>query len=198
MQRKVDDMKLIVGLGNPTDKYENTYHNLGFMTIDRLAEKMNLKIKNADCQSLTAVTSVNGETVVLAKPQTYMNLSGVAVKSLAKKFGASDEDIFVAFDDCDIDLGQVKIKADGSGGTHNGMKNIVSELQSKNFKRIKIGFKDELIAERRINIVDKVLSKISKKDKDILDKSIDVASDSLLRFVEGVAFDKIQAEVNKR
>lgn len=189
-------MKIIVGLGNPTSKYENTFHNLGFMAIDSLADKLGVSIKKKECDALTAVTSVKGETVVVAKPQTYMNLSGECVKQLVKKYKADPSDVFVAVDDLDITIGLLRIREKGSGGTHNGLRNIVAELDSKDFKRLKIGMKTVDIENRSIDIKDKVLSKIKGEEKKILDNAIEKASDALFQYINGETMDKIQQNLN--
>jgi len=125
-----------------------------------------------------------------------MNLSGESVKQLARKYSAYPEDIFVAFDDADIPLGKLRIKTEGSGGTHNGMKNIVSELNSQNFKRIKVGMKCPELEDRSINIKDKVLSKIEYEDKPLLQKSIRTAAKALLDYLKGADIDKIKLHLN--
>ena len=150
---------LIVGLGNPGKEYETTFHNMGFLAIDALAERLNKKIKKAECSALTSTFSVGGETVVLAKPLTYMNLSGQAVKSLLKKYGMTPDELIVLYDDLDIDRFSVRARKFGSGGTHNGMKNIIFELKTEQFKRIRLG-----IGKTDVPVKDYVLSRIPSAD----------------------------------
>lgn len=146
--------------------------------------------------ALTASVSVDGEKVVLAKPQTFMNLSGDSVKQLARKYGVYSEDIFVAFDDADIPLGKLRIKTEGSGGTHNGMKNIVSELQTENIKRIRVGMKCAVLEDRSVEIKDKVLSKIEYEDKPVLQKSVKNAAKAIYDYLWGKDLDKIKLHLN--
>ncbi|NLZ25483.1 MAG: aminoacyl-tRNA hydrolase [Clostridiales bacterium] len=175
-------MKLIVGLGNPTDKYSGTYHNLGFMAVDRLADKLNIKIKNKECEALTGVTSVKGEQVVLAKPQTYMNLSGVSVSQLAKKYGAKAEEILIVYDDADLPMSKLRVRKEGSAGTHNGMRNIVSILGTTAFPRLRIGIKSE---NSDIEIKERVLSKISKSDGELIFPAVEKAAEGLALYIYG-------------
>lgn len=189
-------MKLIVGLGNPTTKYRGTYHNLGFMVVDELASRLDIKIKTKECDALSGKTMVQGELIVLAKPQTFMNLSGESVKKLVKKYNADIEDIFVAFDDADIPLGKLRIRTEGSAGTHNGMKSIVSALYSENFKRIRVGMKRPELENRTIDIKDFVLSKIEYEDKELLNKAIKSAATAILDYIKGVDLERIKLHLN--
>jgi len=130
---------LIVGLGNPTSQYQNTLHNLGFMALDALAKRLGKKINKAECQSLTAVKSIKGEKIILAKPYTYMNLSGIAVKSLMAKYKQSADDLIVIYDDIDLDVGRLRVRHKGSGGGHKGMNSIINVFSNEEIPRIKIG-----------------------------------------------------------
>lgn len=189
-------MKLIVGLGNPTAKYRGTYHNLGFMVLDELSSRLNVKIKVKECKALTATLTRSGDLVVLAKPQTFMNLSGECVKQLAKKYGAYPEDILVVFDDADIPLGKLRLRTEGSGGTHNGVKNIISELNSQNFKRLRVGMKVPELENRAVDIRDFVLSKIQFEDREILDEAIKRAASAVMDYIDGVDIEKIKLHLN--
>ena len=189
-------MKLIVGLGNPTSKYRGTYHNLGFMVLDELSSLLGVKIKVKECKALTAKTSRSGDLVVLAKPQTFMNLSGECVKELAKKYGADSKDILVVFDDADIPLGKLRLRTEGSGGTHNGVKNIVSELNSQNFKRLRVGMKVQELEERTMDIGELVLSKIQYEDKETLENSVKRAAAAVLDYINGTDIEKIRLHLN--
>ena len=132
-------MKLIVGLGNPTPKYRNTYHNLGFMTIDEIAKILGMKFSKEECKSKVAVKSVGGEEVVLAKPQTFMNLSGEAVRPLADYFKIPPERVLVVSDEVALVPGRLRLRASGSAGGHNGLKNIILHLGTENFPRLRVG-----------------------------------------------------------
>lgn len=132
-------MKMIVGLGNPGKEYEKTKHNLGFLFLEYLEEKYNLKISKKLFDSLILETNFKGEKVVFVKPQTYMNLSGIAVKKVKQFYKINDEDIIVIYDDIDIPFEVVRYRKKGSAGSHNGMKNILEHLGTENFSRIRIG-----------------------------------------------------------
>ena len=132
-------MKIVVGLGHPGDKYAYTYHNVGFLALDIIADDLGINIKDAECDSLTGVKNIGGERVVLAKPQTFMNLSGRAVKQLLGRYKASPADLLVVYDDIDIEKGKFRFRERGSAGTHNGMRDIVSALGSGDFARLRIG-----------------------------------------------------------
>ncbi len=131
-------MKLIVGLGNPEKKYENTRHNCGFRAIDFYAAKNNLVFKNK-YNSLYSEQIINNEKVIFLKPQTYMNLSGNCVREYVNYYNINIEDILIIYDDYNFEVGSFKIKRDGSDGGHNGIKNIIENLKDKNIKRVRIG-----------------------------------------------------------
>ncbi|MCI6573026.1 MAG: aminoacyl-tRNA hydrolase [Firmicutes bacterium] len=186
-------IKLIVGLGNPDKKYFDTYHNIGFCFIDKLSSKLDIKVKKKECKSLTGEgfiereeqqidpktgkiqTKITKEKIILAKPQTYMNLSGEAVLELVKKYKFSLDEILIVLDDIDIEAGTYRYRENGSGGTHNGLRNIVQLLKSQEFKRIRIGIgKDE-----RMDLADYVLSKISKENKEKINEAMERAIEYL-------------------
>lgn len=131
-------MILIVGLGNIGKKYENTHHNVGFLALNKIAESLNVKFNKRDCFSQVAEAQVNGKKVMLAKPETYMNRSGVAVLKLITKYRIKLKDVVVIYDDVDIDASKIRVRDSGSAGTHNGMRSIVENI-GKDFARIRIG-----------------------------------------------------------
>lgn len=191
-------MKIIVGLGNPTPKYRNNYHNLGFMTADALAEKLKMKIKTSECKSLTAQKTIDGDDVVIAKPQTFMNLSGEAVKELLRKYGAYSEDLIVVYDDADIPVGKLRLRKEGSAGTHNGMRSIIKEINSENFPRLRIGFGCAELKDKSVPIIEKVLSDISYADREKINEAIQKAADKLFDYIAGkLTFDALMQEINK-
>ena len=164
-------MKLIVGLGNPDRQYEDTYHNIGFMAIDVLADKYDAVFQKTDCKAKVAEIRLNGEKIILAKPQTYMNLSGESVLAFKSKYKVDTKDIYVFCDDIDLPFGKIRYRETGSAGTHNGLKNIV-QLVGQDFKRIRIGIgRDEKFA----NLADFVLSKIPSHKLEEMYKTIDDA-----------------------
>jgi len=177
-------MKLIVGLGNFGAQYDGTYHNMGFWCVDLLARKLGVKFKKIMCRAQIAEGYTEGEKFVLAKPLTYMNLSGESVRELMGAFHAAPQDLAVVFDDFDIGKGLLRLRESGSGGTHNGMKHIVECLKTEDFFRIRIGIgrpEDETPA------ADYVLSRIPKADYDLMLTAADRASDACADFLHGAA-----------
>lgn len=161
-------MKVIVGLGNPGKEYEKTYHNIGFLTLDALAAALGAKFSKKMANSQVAEVFFKGQKVILAKPQTYMNLSGQAVLELKNKFKLNDEDFLIILDDIDLPVGKVRFRQEGSAGTHNGLRNIVTLLKTNIIPRLRIGIgKDE-----RMDLADFVLSKIKENDKILLEQAI--------------------------
>ncbi len=171
-------MKIIVGLGNFESKYNKTYHNIGFRAIDYLAQKLGGAFTKKMCDGVVAEVFYNGQKLLLVKPLTYMNLSGICVNELSQKFKVDGEDIFVLVDDIDLPLGKIRYRENGSAGTHNGLKSIVNELGVQNFKRIKFGIgRDEKFA----NLADFVLSKIPEDKLTIIDQEIEEGINLLLQ-----------------
>ena len=152
-------MKIVVGLGNFGDRYAYTFHNMGFLAAECLADKLNLKFDRRECDSLIAVGYRGGEKLVIAKPLTYMNLSGVAVKQLLAKYKAEPHDLIVMFDDVDIPKGSVRVRLKGSGGTHNGMRNIIEKIATQEFPRVRIGIGP---VPEHVPIADYVLSDVRR------------------------------------
>lgn len=143
-------MYLIIGLGNPEEEYARTRHNMGFDTINKISEKYNIKVNKSKFNSLYGTGAIEGEKVILVKPQTYMNLSGNAVRDFMNFYKILPENIIVIYDDLDIESGIIKIRKKGGPGTHNGMKSVVHEIQTQDFPRIRIGignpeYKDDLL-----------------------------------------------------
>jgi PTH1 family peptidyl-tRNA hydrolase len=136
-------MKMIAGLGNPGYEYHLTPHNLGFMAVDRLADECGSELAHYEAQALTASTRIDGLQVLLAKPQTYMNLSGMAVARLVAKYGLEVHDLIVLVDDADLPLGSLRIRPRGSAGGHKGLKSIIAALDSGDFVRVRMGVSPE-------------------------------------------------------
>ncbi len=132
-------MKLIVGLGNPGKKYEDTRHNIGFQVIDQLAEKLNVPLNQEKCKAVFGMETVNGEKVFLLKPLTYMNLSGEAVRPFMDFYKISINDLVVVYDDLDLLPGKIRLRQKGGHGGHNGIKSLLAHLSTENFKRIRVG-----------------------------------------------------------
>lgn len=185
-------MYLIVGLGNPEKKYLNTWHNVGFMCVDRLAHKLGVAFDKAECRAVTAHARVNGQKVILAKPLTYMNLSGEAVQELVHKYKVEKGNLVVTYDDVDLPLGSVRIRKAGSAGTHNGMKNIVQLLATTEFARVRVGTGKETPME----LIDFVLSQVGEDDRPTLDAALDNAASALFDFVNGKPMDTVMQKHN--
>lgn len=182
---------LIVGLGNVGKSYENTFHNMGFLAADAIAEKLNRKIDRIECSALTAVTSVNGEKVILAKPTTYMNLSGQAVKSLMTKYAQAASDIIVIYDDIDIPRFSVRIRNRGSAGTHNGMKSVLESVGSENFIRIRMG-----IGREDGELKSYVLDKVRREDMEIFKERAEKIAELVKNYLTDGDLDKLMREGN--
>lgn len=176
-------MKLIVGLGNPGKKYELTRHNAGFLVMDYLAREWKAPITKVKFKSYYCELNIGGEKVVLLKPQTYMNLSGEAVQSAIRYYDIDLSDVLVIYDDIDVTFGKLRIRKQGSGGTHNGMRNIIYLLKSDAFPRIRVG----IGREDNQPLHDYVLRKFPKEDWDELREMIIRAAGAVECFIrEGI------------
>ena len=174
-------MYLIVGLGNPEGEYSNSRHNMGFDTINKIAEKLDVKISREKYKGLYGETTINNEKVILLKPQTYMNLSGDSIIQFKNFYKIPDENIIIIYDDMDIEKGNIKIRKQGGPGSHNGMKSVIDVLNTDVFPRIRIGIGRPMFKEMTIAYV---LEKISKEEREILDKAIDKAADATIDIIE--------------
>lgn len=132
-------MFIIAGLGNPGLRYANTRHNIGFITLDILAQKLGIEVKRAKHKALIGEGTLAGEKILLAKPQTYMNLSGESILDLRNWYKVEDSRIIIIYDDIDLDVGVLRIRSSGSAGTHNGMKSIIYQINSQDFPRVRLG-----------------------------------------------------------
>ena len=186
-------MKLIVGLGNPEKQYEKTFHNVGFIAVGDVAELMNAKFKKKECEAFIAEAFVGGEKVIIARPLTYMNNSGRAVKQLMAKYKIGEEDLLVIYDDYDLPKGKLRIRSAGSAGTHNGMRSIIGETGLKNFARIRIGIRDE---EVNIPIINYVLSEIRKDDYELFGSACRKAGEAAVDFARGLDIEKVMCKYN--
>ena len=186
-------MYLIVGLGNPEKQYETTFHNLGFIAVGDVAEKLGVKFNKKECEASVAITQVNGAKVILARPLTYMNNSGRAVKQLMSKYKIAEENLLVIYDDYDLPKGKVRIRAGGSAGTHNGMRSVIGETGLKNFPRIRIGIRDE---EVNIPIINYVLAQMRKEDYELFANACAKAGEAAAEFAKGVDIEKIMCKYN--
>ena len=192
-------MILIVGLGNPGMKYKNTYHNVGFMAVDALAKKCKVKIAKSECNALTCKAIYKGVDFVIAKPQPYMNLSGEAVKKLVRAYDVDEKSqLVVCYDDVDLPIGKLRVRQEGSAGTHNGMRNIVKELNTQEFTRVRIGTKTDELAQHEVELIDFVLSKVDFDSKQVLTTAIESAVEAFEMFIEGDDIQRIQEKINRK
>ena len=189
-------MILIVGLGNPGAKYKNTYHNVGFMVVDELAKRFGAKFSKEACDS--SIAECKREGIVLAKPQTFMNLSGKAVRQLVRAYDIDERsELVICYDDIDIPLGKLRLREDGSAGTHNGMRNIVAELNTQEFLRLRVGTKTDELASGAVALLDFVLSKIDYAYHDKMNAAIDNSVVALLEIAKGTPLARVQEKLNR-
>jgi PTH1 family peptidyl-tRNA hydrolase len=179
-------VKLIVGLGNPGDEYRLTPHNLGFMVVDRIASEHRVEIRNRQCRALTARIQVGDEPVLLAKPETFMNLSGVSVRELVAEYEVQPEaDLIVIQDELDFPLGTLRIHTRRSSAGHNGIESIIGALGTQDFLRIRMG----VAPERKVEDGERyLLSPFRKADLAVVDGMLDTAADAVKAILtEGAA-----------
>lgn len=186
-------MKIIVGLGNPEEKYAKTFHNMGWIAAGDVAAKLDVKFKKKECESYVAAARVNGADVIVARPVTYMNNSGRAVKQLLAKYKASSADLIVIYDDYDIPKGNIRIRPSGSAGTHNGMRSVIAEIGTSAFARIRIGIRD---AEVNIPIMNYVLSEVKREDYNLFIAACGKAADAALEIASGEPVEKVMTAYN--
>lgn len=173
-------MYAVIGLGNPGNQYKGTRHNVGFDTIDCIAQRNNVKVTKIKFKAVYGEAQIGGQKVLLAKPQTYMNRSGESVLELLNFYKIPLENLIVIVDDVDIKYGALRIRTKGSAGTHNGMKSIIHLLQSDNFPRVKIGIGKP---KEHQDLADFVLSGFSKDDRITIDSTIEQAAKAVEKIV---------------
>ena len=176
-------MFIIVGLGNPSKEYEGTRHNAGFEVIDRIADKYNISVDTKKHRALIGKGIIGGQKVILAKPQTFMNLSGESVRSLLDYYKVDEEQEFIViYDDISLDNGQIRIRAKGSAGGHNGIKNIIAHLGGQVFPRVKVGVGEK---PSKYDLADYVLGHFSKEEQVLMDKGYAHAVHAVEMILEG-------------
>ena len=173
-------MKLIVGLGNPEKEYNMTRHNMGFDTINILAEKYKIEVYKNKFKALFGQGEIEGEKVILLKPQTFMNLSGEAVAEVISFYKIDVKDVLVIYDDIDTDIGKIRIREKGSSGTHNGMKSVIAHLGTEVFDRIRIG----IGRPEHNDLINYVIGKIHKDDYDVLSEGVKKAADAAVCIIK--------------
>ena len=175
-------MILIVGLGNPGKQYEQTRHNIGFDVIDYMANKYNIDVNREKFKVICGEGFIENKKVILLKPLTYMNLSGESIRELANFYKLEDDEIIVVYDDISLDIGRLRIREKGSAGGHNGIKSIIQNLGGDKFPRVKVG-----VGQPKDNLVNHVLGKFSKEDREHIEKVIPVVSDAIVEIVKNDA-----------
>ena len=190
-------MYLIVGLGNPENEYASTRHNMGFCTINKLAKEYNIEVTKSKFNSLYGTGIIEGEKVVLLKPQTYMNSSGEAVIDFMDFYKLDLENLIIIYDDIEIEKGQIRIRKKGSSGNHNGMKSVISMLQSEEFTRIRIGIGKP---EHSNDMINYVIGKITEEEKEKLEPGIEkakLATIEILKSGVDIAMNKYNLKTKK-
>ncbi|MDF2523126.1 MAG: aminoacyl-tRNA hydrolase [Clostridiales bacterium] len=186
----MEDLYVIVGLGNPGTRYDNTRHNVGFEAVDLLAVKHGINISKLKHKALLGEGSIEGKRVILVKPQTFMNLSGESVREIIEWYKVPTARMIVIYDDIDLDLGKIRIRPKGSSGTHNGMRSVIYQIQSDEFPRIRIGISKPPIGW---DLADFVLSKFGADDKKTANEGITAAVEA----AAGILKSGIDAAMNK-
>ena len=174
-------MYLIVGLGNPEAEYGKTRHNMGFNTINKIAEQYHINVNKTKFQGLSEVGTIEGQKVILVKPQTYMNLSGECVKPFVDFYKIEKENILVIYDDMDIEPGKIKIRKKGSSGGHNGMKSIIQMVGTEDFPRIRIGIGRP---EHNGDEINHVIGAIPEEQIPLLDEGTEKAKDAVIEILK--------------
>ncbi len=183
-------MYLIAGLGNPSRTYEGTRHNIGFTMIDAIGNKFGIDVTTKKHKALVGRGMIDGMRVILAKPQTYMNLSGESIREITDFYKIEPENIIIIYDDISLDVGQLRIRKKGSAGGHNGVKNIIAHLGTQEFPRIKVGIGNK---PEGWDLADYVLSKYTKAEQEALEE----ASEGVIGAVKLMLADDIEAAMNK-
>lgn len=174
-------MYLIVGLGNPESDYANTRHNMGFDVINEISKKCDIKVSKSKFNALYGMGEIENNKVILVKPQTYMNLSGESIIQFKKFYKISNKNIIVIYDDIDLKVGDIRLKAKGGAGTHNGMKSVVQNLNTEDFIRVRVGIG---APENKEDMINYVIGPIPKREKEILEGSIEKAAESVIEILK--------------
>lgn len=183
-------MYLIVGLGNPGDKYTFTRHNAGFLAIDYISQKHNIEIKKLKHKAMIGEGIISGKKVVLAKPQTFMNLSGESIRELVSWYKVEQKNIIVIYDDVSMPVGSLRIREKGSAGGHNGIKSIILNLNSDEFPRFKLGINEK---PSEYNLADYVLGKFTSTEQKVMFDTFEKANLAVQEFIT----NGIQSAMNK-
>ena len=184
-------VKLLVGLGNPGIEYQFTLHNFGFLAVDRVADRRRETVHNRRCRALTGRATIAGAEVVLAKPETYMNLSGMSVRSLVEELGVEPaRDLIVIYDDLDLPFGALRVRKQGGAGGHHGMESIIGALNTQEFARIRLGISP---GRKVLDGARYVLSPIKKSQEKTVDQMLDTAAEA----VDAILAEGIDVAMNR-
>ncbi|MCD8077669.1 MAG: aminoacyl-tRNA hydrolase [Lachnospiraceae bacterium] len=183
-------MKIIVGLGNPTDRYAGTRHNMGFGVADELAERHQIRMSPGRHRALCGTGVIEGEKVLLVKPLTYMNASGESVRPIVDYYKAEVGDVIIVYDDISLDVGQIRVRGKGSAGGHNGMKSVIAHLGSSDFPRVRVGVGAK---PPQMDLADYVLSHFPKEELPTVRESLRTAADA----VEMILSDGVERTMNR-
>ena len=186
-------MFIITGLGNPGRRYEHTRHNIGFITVDYLAEKHGIRINKLKHKALVGESIISGQKVLLVKPQTYMNLSGQSVRELVSYYKPDLSNLVVVYDDVDLPIGRLRIRPSGSAGTHNGMRSIIYDLKRDDFPRVRIG----IGGERKMRLADYVTGGFGKEERKLMENAV-VRAVSALECILAKGIDPAMNEFNSK
>ncbi|MCL1808243.1 MAG: aminoacyl-tRNA hydrolase [Clostridiales bacterium] len=184
-------MYIIAGLGNPGRRYENTRHNLGFITVDLLAKGNGIKVNKIKHKALVGEGTVSGRNVLLLKPQTYMNLSGESIREALDYYKIDIENLLVVYDDIDIPAGQIRVRRKGSAGTHNGMRSVIYQIQTDLFPRVRIG----IGGSRKTGLIHFVTGGFGKEEKAVMEGAVTRAAAAIEAYLEK-GIEKAMAEFN--
>lgn len=187
-------MYIIAGLGNPTKEYDKTRHNVGFEVIDRLADRYDIDVSERKHRAFCGKGMIEGQKVLLVKPQTFMNLSGESLRSVVDYYKVTPEELVVIYDDISLPPGQLRIRLKGSAGGHNGIKNIIAHLGTQEFPRIKVGVGAK---PPRMDLKDYVLSRFSKGEQELMDEAFQEAAQAVAMMI-GEGADRAMNHFNTK
>ncbi|HGA4351645.1 TPA: aminoacyl-tRNA hydrolase [Streptococcus agalactiae] len=187
-------VKMIVGLGNPGSKYNDTKHNIGFMAVDRIVKKLDVNFtEDKNFKAEIGSDFINGEKIYFIKPTTFMNNSGIAVKALLTYYNISIKDMIIIYDDLDMEVGKIRFRQKGSAGGHNGIKSIIAHLGTQEFDRIKVGIGRP---NGRMTVINHVLEKFDKNDEIMISNTLDKVDNAVNYYLQTNDFQKTMQKYN--
>ncbi|HGD0364338.1 TPA: aminoacyl-tRNA hydrolase [Streptococcus agalactiae] len=187
-------VKMIVGLGNPGSKYNDTKHNIGFMAVDRIVKNLDVNFtEDKNFKAEIGSDFINGEKIYFIKPTTFMNNSGIAVKALLTYYNISIKDMIIIYDDLDMEVGKIRFRQKGSAGGHNGIKSIIAHLGTQEFDRIKVGIGRP---NGRMTVINHVLGKFDKNDEIMISNTLDKVDNAVNHYLQTNDFQKTMQKYN--